>query len=55
MTTENERALETTVELEAVNVPPVNVYLNLDVIDYLQSHTEAELFELIGKLKDLIT
>lgn len=46
-----------TVDLEstpALEVPRINLYINFDVNDYLNDdHTQAELFELIGKLKDL--
>lgn len=44
--------VETTEEIvgiEAVSMPPVGLYVNVDVNDL----TEAEVFELLGKLKDL--
>ena len=40
--------------LEAVHLPSTGLYVNFDVNDYLDTHSNAELFDLVGKLKDLL-
>lgn len=40
-------------EVESVSMPPVGVYVNVDVNDLLGIMTETEVFEFLGKLKDL--
>jgi hypothetical protein len=44
-----------TVTSETVSLPPVGLYLNVDVNDLLDTmRSQAEVFEFIGKLKDLV-
>ena len=40
-------------EIEAIESP--SLFVNVDFNDLLETHTEEETFELIGKLKDLLT
>lgn len=39
---------------EEIALPAVSVSVAFDLNDYLDGHTEAEAFDLIGKLKDLL-
>ncbi len=46
--------VETVLETESIAMPTSGLYVNVDVNDLLETRTEAEVFDLIGKLKDLL-
>lgn len=41
-------------KLEEIGVPSVSVSVSLDLNDYLSGHSPEQLYELLGKLKDLL-
>lgn len=41
-------------EVSSMEFSPGSLYVNVDVNDLLETHTEEEMFELLGKLKDLL-
>jgi hypothetical protein len=52
--TETETAEQLAAEIRNMEFSAGSLYVNVDVNDLLETHTEEETFELLGKLKDLL-